>query len=531
MKSHLTFYVFVLLATIGVGHDVLAGTATPIVDERLFLLRTLQNLYDRMPTDLNDPAQFASAAKDLRQRAVRLQQYSADHELGLGLTNAYADYVASLDEYVDYLTDIGRIKSSESEQASKDNRDSGWDAVSSGHQTYKSQVDKGADDGDAKTAGVAVGVFKLLADEYEKSQARDQATREAMAAASKKIADRITLATARCQNVSAEMTRQYGWAAGEAGFDPDGAPDERQVLANLSNRGDWKVFESEADQLVAALPRDPWVRMHRAEFAESDPTRSANDLMQLAKDSANAGLLVPPDVVYDDVRLDCIAVAAMVASNARLRELDAGISPYGSTDIGDFAVKTWKQAVGLAGKDSAGTYRENYAWSLLSDNQTDESLKIANQLSDFRKDNAWFNYKYACLCSRIGDYDHALGWLGNSIGDGFADFSGLKLDSDLQALRLTRPKQLADLMEVKWRWRYVPGIFNDDITVTNTSNFILTNVTIEVTLTANDKNYSATLTANSISPGETHNFSNCVSVPGSQPSNSAATLTCEQNRL
>jgi hypothetical protein len=136
----------------------------------------------------------------------------------------------------------------------------------------------------------------------------------------------------------------------------------------------------------------------------------------------------------------------------------------------------------------------------------------------------------ACLQSRRREAQASLEWLRGAIKQGFYDIPHIKRDPDLAHVRSALPKEFADAVEVKTKWDVVFGVFQDDITLTNQSAFPLTDVVLSAHLEQDQRRWDPVLKVDRIGPGETHTWSNVVSIPKSRITKSSATIRCEQLR-
>ncbi len=499
------------------------------VDERLFLLRLLEGMYEQWPSDVQDPKQFAAAVADARFSAQRFQQYINDHNLGRDLSNLYGDYILSLDAYTNFLASIGKIEAQAVEQAGKDRFGSGFKAGFSGAATYDlARNGAGMESGDAAGAALVVGLVNLFVDQYDKGKEREGAKQQAVAQAAQQVTDRIMTSLGRAQNVSLELSQKHGWRRGEAGFENDVA--EAKKIQEMISRADIGQLHRIAEAKIKLRPRDPFVRNFRNLNACQDKTMKASDILWYAKDSVDAASLIPEGPIYDDYRGICLAFGALMATEARSREINAGVSPLGSTELSRYAVSVWDVVKTYDEKDEGGEIREYRAWAYMADNRLNEAMAVANDVLKLRQNTPKFSYQYACLCSRIEDYDHAFDWLKQAISQGMTEIPLAKVDPDLSDLRRNRTAKFNDLVTTKWSWQIHWGTFNDDITLTNTSAFALTNVVWTPRIEQNDKVWTPELTAQIIQPGQTLKWENIVSIPGSRITNSSSTLTCDQSK-
>lgn len=69
------------------------------VDERLFLLRLIDVLYEQFPAGERDGNELTQAIADLRSRVKKFEQHIHRNNLGNELAGLYRDYAEVLDAY------------------------------------------------------------------------------------------------------------------------------------------------------------------------------------------------------------------------------------------------------------------------------------------------------------------------------------------------------------------------------------------------------------------------------------------------
>jgi len=498
------------------------------VDERLFLLRLLELHYESWPNDVSDSDEFESEVRDLRKSALRIRQHIIDKELGDNLASLYADYVSSLESYTQFLADIGAIKQSAVEQLQKDSFNSGFKSSASGVTTYGAMRESGYSKENAVEGGIAVAIISLIWDTYINNKEQTRAEQDAIKKAARKVDDKIQSSIGRAKNVAGELTQKYGWSRFEAWFDLS----EEQSLAIQSMAQEDKFNEllQLSNDQVNHRPRDPFIRNDRNLYRVLTHENNPSIIVQCARDSYQAAFLVPESSVYDEYRLQLVVRAAHFALEARSEEIRQGVLPYDSTATSRYAVLLWRKVLELT-PDDTGEFREELAWSLMSDNQLAEAYKYANMVVDKFKNDTHFAYNYACLMSRTKNAQSALDWLDHAIRIGFWDIAWVRIDPDLQYLRVAKQKEYSKITTPSWEWYVTDDWIWDDIIVTNKSVFPLTNVIINVSLMKDGKKTLLKLKEKSISPGETKKWIDVVEGATDQwdPS-STATLTCDQSK-
>jgi hypothetical protein len=187
--------------------------------------------------------------------------------------------------------------------------------------------------------------------------------------------------------------------------------------------------------------------------------------------------------------------------------------------------------------------QETKAWALASGGRLTDAEAAANAVFDNLKDKTnWFFaddstggflYKYACLASCLGDMDTAFNDLKADIRMSTSpsvDIKKAMADPNLSDLRAAKPTEFDDLVKVKLVWRISPGIFHDDIVVTNNSSLALHKVVLSATFASGGSIWTPTLKVDSIKPGESQTWENAVPNPGSPFDTTTANLSCDENQ-
>ena|GEM_PF-2240786 len=498
------------------------------VDERLFLIRLLENMYEVWPTDVSDRNTFVAQVKELRVAAIRIREHCRREKLGFDLEKCFGDYVECLDAYMDFLAKIGQIENSVARRAKQDELDAGLNAGRSGLSIYGAMRQGNSGGGEAAVGALIVGGIQYLIESSNKAAQREEDAKQAVQRAAREFDDHSTAVLANAQAVARRLTAANGWGKSEAGFELN-TQQAVQVVA-LIQRGDWRGLVRIYDGLLQNRPRDPFLRIganvHRA-LANAD---DVNVILRCAKDCVDAATLVPVGHVYDEYRIMCMDVAIWLAVESRAIEIEKGVSPYGSTAASQFAVACGKWLVKNGPHDTTGEMRAGLAWCLLADAQLEAARIQANEVYELLKDNPEFCYGYACLMSRMGDSEKSLEWLRAAIRRGFVDVVQMKRDPDLANVRTNQANSFADIVKITWRWNIVYGIFNDDIVLTNTSSFPITNVIVDARLEQGSKSWSRRLNTDLLMPGESKTWENVVSIPGGRLTKATVTMRCDQNQ-
>lgn len=517
----------VLLLALFVGasraQDGLSIRPSPDVDERLFLLRALETMQGDWALSLGDAETTAQA----RTEALKLRQRIVDAKLGDEMELLFTDQIEVMDAFDRFVVNLGRIEKGEQIQAAEDAAGAGFRAGATGAVTYDALLRNDVAGADAAGVAVAVGAVQMLYESWKASEARDAAKQDAVQAEVRKLQDRITAMTQRAKATARRLETQYGWKPGEAGFDL--AEREALRIVELLDSGDVAQLTPLVQSLRTTRFRDPILRIFANSLEAADEKADPQRIFRCARDCVAAAEWVPGDPVYDDYRTACLATAAELAIEGRTRELLLGNNPTGSTECGRFAVQATRELLARNPRDSDGLIRRALATSLLNVSELEESKRMIEQLVPVLRGDSEFCYLAACLQCRLGDLDGSLQLLRHAATLGPVDLSFAKRDPRLAELRRQRAEEFTEATEVRWTWRIVYGIFNDDIVVTNKSTFALTKVVVQARLEQDDRVWTPELQVDSISPGQSYTWSNVVSIPSSRLTKASAVLICDQN--
>lgn len=502
--------------------------ASPQADERLFLLRVLETMYEQWPAADSSPAEFAATMARLRRQALQFKQHAIDAELDRELPELFSDFVTALDAYTQFLVAIDRIEKSTATQSTADEFGSGFNGGVAGRVTFDAMRAGDYSGKQAAGAALAVGLVSYLFDSWQRAEARDAAKQQLVAQELQKASDAIYSSLLRAQNQARALEVRHAWQKAEAGFEL--APDQPGRQATLGGNDDFAGLLRIAQEQAALRPRDPFIRVHRNVLASCAANLTSAALISNAEDCLKATELVPAPPIYEQFRADCIMMAAIIAAAAREQETFSAIEPYGSTQAGEFAVALWRKKLEYEPSDPTGEVREGLVFSLMQTNQLDEAATLAAQISNLRRASADFQYVMACLCSRLGDLPAALGHLRLTLRGGAVEIHEVKRNPHLERVREQRKREFDQLTAVKWRWSVVWGVFNDDIQISNDSEFALTNVAVNVRLEQDGRVWSPQLKAAVIQPGQAYKWPNVVSIPNRRVTSSKVVLVCDQNR-
>lgn len=473
-------------------------TTSPEVDEQLFLIRALEWQYDAWPSLDLPPEEFALTVTDLRTRALRLRQHAKDQRFDASIIAMYGDFIESLDTYLHFLSRIEDIEAQAVIQASEDGFQSGFKGGYAGGAAYAGMKGQDASTAEAAVAALLIGGATMAFDAWSQSEERDRAKAEAVAQAAQVVDDTIRTALYRAQSLSRTMADKHGWKRSEVGFELGTNRFERlnAMIAREDVEGLRNWIEAEARK----RPRDPEVRLMRALLTLDGNEKTASDAVStVVSECLKAVSLIPEHHVYDEYRCLYCMIAADFASMARDHEIQAGSDFRQGTAISEKAVELRKLALKYDPTDATGELREQLAWALLTNGRIDEALSVSHEITDHLQNFPGSCYQMASITSAAGQFDNSLQWLERAIDLGWIDIAILKNNPLLADLRSARPEAFQELTDVKWSWSIDWGIFNDDILLTNKSNFALTNVTLDFELKQDARTWKDSLRVSSIS--------------------------------
>ena len=508
------------------GQSALEIKPAKNVDEKLFLLRMLDDLHSQLPSPNTDAKATQTKLGQLRYFAKKVHMYVKQRKLDDSLATLFGEYVEVVDAYSDFLANIDKIERNAVAQAERDALKTGFDAGFRGGSMAAMANNQGYSGGDAAAIGILTGIISAVADSYQKDQKLQEVKRQAVTRASRDVQDKFSTFQARAELTAAELTRKNGWKKGEAGFDEEVNGELRRLIANEDWKGYWRLQR----KLSTKRPRDPFIKTRIAENTSFSELKTS-DVLSWAKECVKSARLVPEGALYDPYRLRFLRLAGAIANEAFFKERrKKGF--YGGTNnaTASYAVRVWDACLKYS-SDPTGEIRELRAWALGATGNIKEAVKQAKEVCHLRRKTVRYAYNYACLMSVSGETDTAFEWLSYAIKTlGCHDISGVKRDPDLAAMRKAKQKEFNDLVAVKYNWDINWGVFNDDIILHNNSAFTITNIALSVRIVQENKVWTPVLKVNSVAPGSSHKWVNVVSIPERRTDKATAALSCDQNK-
>jgi len=482
------------------------------VDERLFLMSLLEELYLDLPRNASDLDGLQKDLDALRNRAELVKQHIQAKQPDDALASLYEDYLSEIDDYRTFLSDVGKINRDTEIRASQDmaNVQDALGAVGAGVDVGSFAHDNGASDSNSILLGTAVTFFGSLLQQYNKEQARDSDQQAAINASSQEFKNKFSTYMARAQNAALDMEQKYAWNRGEAGFDETPEQDDAMTNYISSNNLDGLLLIMESEQ--KRRPRDPFLLAEMAFYYSFKSDRTPTELLRYANECVTAASLVPADPIYDKYRGRFLYMASDIANRAANVEIGRKSWATAFSHTAAYAVGLWNACLKFTPNDTTGELRERKAWVLMQSGHLNEALALAIALTPLEKNNVRYAYNLACLYSALNDTDDSFTSFEHAVRD--LDFNSISLaknDPDLQAMRAAQKQRFDELTAFSWSANITPGAILDDVNVTNKSAFSITNVTVNATLSYDGNPKVLTLKVDKIDSGKTHTWSNVAS--------------------
>jgi hypothetical protein len=254
---------------------------------------------------------------------------------------------------------------------------------------------------------------------------------------------------------------------------------------------------------------------------------------QLSDDCVAAARMVPSGAIYDECRQEFLLMAARIATQAAMVESKAGGRGWSGPPAPSApeAVRLFDACLRFASGDSSGEIREGRAYALAYDGRIQEAIQQAAEVYPQRHATPSYAYNLACLNSISGNTDLAFQWLEYAIkGCGWNSIPQAKKDPDLATVRAAKREAFAQLTTPTCNWEIKFGLLMDDVVITNTSPFAITNVVLDVRVESKDHVWTPQLKVDRIEPGDTHTWVDVFSIPGNRVGRKSARFECDQDR-
>lgn len=484
------------------------------VDERLFIIYTLNNTYRNWPSSTTTPQDMSTwlAAASEELKILEARAWEINDSLG----SLCADALLLVKRYEDFLVAHNFIEKCAKEEASKLNW---WLCVKSGVSTGIS--------GGGYPGMIVGGLFmfvEMLQKQGQLEAAKTKLIEQEIAGLRREFESRI----ANLQYVANRLSPIYGWPRNSVDFDPSNNDRDRDPFAILEKARAQKMLWSVSPERISLPQSDSDINAAILQGAlqviNSQTEKGTLDLYQRVVrltpatgryGKFRAGVFLEAaefanDVCAKEVGNNYSAAPAQSAPQA-LRLCRAAIAETPSGDQAQFGSVQLSRALGLAGQ-----YRE--------------ALNAAESATGWHDDPV-FEYRRARLLSLVGDSDLAIDVLKQALRLGFSNTTFVKTDPDLEHLRQSKEVQLNDLLKVKWSWRLKEGLVLHDVTLVNESDFTFTNIVFTPSVNCHpwQGTIRNTFRLERLRPGESHRWWGGFSDPR-HVSPSVAYLNCDQSK-
>jgi tetratricopeptide (TPR) repeat protein len=501
------------------------------VDERLFLVRALETLYERWPVPEGNPAEFDRAIDELRRDAHRHSEYVRQRDLAPELAVRFDDLAGLLDRYQEAAARIGRITRQGAAAIDKQRTDDMAKASFNGGFEAGTALAAGAPGGQAFAIWALLTSASYLLENNGKAEQVNEASREAIERIVREYESAHSRVFARAQTLATALGEKYGWKPGEWGL--DASLDQARHVLEVIERQDLKELARLLDIARNRRPRDPIALVASTLCllrAKGEAAITKDDVQRAIDQCVHAAGLVPRGSFYDTYRSDIIGLAGLLATGAVEKEVATRGWVAAPVQSASRAVKIWRTYLALDPVDSTGDAREQLAWALAGAGRFDDALALLRQIVDLKQSDVGYAYNSACLLSIKGRTGEALDWLKQAIKNGWADIAHAKSDPDLARVRSERAARFNDLITVKFDWSIDWGLISDDIVLTNRSAFPLTNIAASVKVTSSrHADWVDTLKAPGLAPGQTHRWNTRISSRG-ENTKAWMSLSADQSR-
>ncbi len=480
----------------------------PNVDENLFAIRVLAYIYANWPDSKKSRKELSAWLTNTRAFASGMRGQIRARGLDPSLDMAYQGCLDSLAATEAYLAAINEIDSQANTQSTIDAFTSLWTAFSKGSDV-QSTAEKVMSKENASNTGAVAGALTGLFDYAQRSTARTNTSRAAIAEQQRKLENTWNTGWAATQGVANILTEKFRWAPGEAGFDG-------YQGARMSD-------------FLQRYPRDPFIKAKYAESlaAGNDPAQ----LQQAAYSSLQATELVPANRSYDSFRSQFLSDAVYYSAEAA--SLQAGLNGYSARPaMAGYASKIARTYLSLFPNDKDRWGDVQLARALAFSGRFAEALE--HSTAAYNSDRSWANdasfcTRYAALLSLNNQSTLVGDWLAQSFKDGFTNIPYIRTSPDFSNFRVTQAPLYSSLTKVHWGWQIDYGLLNDDLIVKNTSAFDLTNVTVHLHIRKGEQVWNRQMKCETIRAGDTCKSVDIISIPGDTYDEGTASLTSDQS--
>ncbi len=300
------------------------------------------------------------------------------------------------------------------------------------------------------------------------------------------------------------LAEQLGWDRKEVGFDLHGE-DARQFLEAVL-RGDYALVQNRLEGLKRVRPRDPFLYAGVGEvFAQQAEILADQHHVQAAIAKHQAAVseylraveLIPFGPFHDELRAEYLWNAAQNADMELYYSGEKGEQPI---TLANTALKYWPD-------DPVGQIRHTKAFALARNDFFDEAQKLYEQVGQVRKQDAQFHYGRACLRSMAGEFDDSIADLKAAWAQGYRAVRSMRQDRDLSEVRRAKQSEFGELIAPNWDWNIEYGSSQNNLTISNKSEYALTSLAVKATWKGKDGTMRTEVYwADALPAGETYTF-------------------------
>lgn len=521
----------------------------PEVDEQRFLLAVLERAYQNWPTvDLKNRDVGLERLKELRQFILKYENHIGAHKFDPELQPVFRECLALIDANAVLVENVAAIDAASYEAL----KSGAWKSLGNGaaagvplalaYRAYNAPQSDGFNNGgdhNGEVSGALVGavlaVGAVLWDAWDTGSKLDKEKKAQLEEVQRDFNSKRDDILQRTRTSANQLAERHSWPSTGGAFSPQ--MQDEELWKKLWKENDLAGLLQYYRDLARVDPMNPFVKSQiiRREIDLSGMEAGAGAYLKWASDCVEVTKLIPSHAVYDTYRIGLMRQAGdlaltAISKNAHKKSFDSIVVPGEEK-----AVVYWKTALKLNPADVDGGIRWNLGVALAGVNLVEEAHQILSSIADMRGNDPAYHYLLARLHGFNGRNADAFDSLQKALVNGFTRIDEARTCSDFAKMRSELTSQMDKLLELRYQWDISYGIFNDDITLTNNSSFTLTDVVLNPEVTNRNGKFkpSSELKLEILKPGESHKWTNCISIIGGKPEidTKTATLHSSQGKL
>jgi tetratricopeptide (TPR) repeat protein len=474
------------------------------VDEVLFLVRLLENVYDEANYVW---MRFGAGLEcEMIDDSVKDELYVARRNLDQAATSLFADLVATMRGNVELAEELLPTF-----KAIRQSHESAW------HTALMQSVQRVFGGGQTGW-GDLVHWWETFGQANKASESSEAQIKQSI----RRFETQVEPINARIKSLVIELAERHRWKRGEFGWD---LPlEQEQQIRQATASGDVVTVLPLLDRIRRRRPRDPFAEKRYLQAAACQTDLSARELEDIASALRKAVRLIPNNEIYDPIRADYLQIAGAVAVQACVKQCDG--QAWSSTALSAFAVHTYEARDEYAPFQVELAVQTGYAAALAMDGQFEAALRVLDQLQP--GDGTQLLFFRAQLLSRLDRPTESLACLKQLFAEqAVCNLRSIRDDPQLANLRHCLPEQFDELTAATTQYCYDWGIFYDDLVITNDSCFPLTNVVVRGRVRGTTgMTADLDLRVEQIGSRQTHRWEWVASV--GEPKSLKLTLSCDQ---